>query len=78
MYNKINDARLGASLEAMSDLHYIARTTESIFRMIQKMRQRSYIDNANLPSSQNTEHHNTFQYNINVNVMHESKNSLLL
>lgn len=67
-YHQLSEVRLGASLEALSELNYIARTTENIFRLIQKMRQRTYIDNANLPYSSLAEHHNTFQYNINVNV----------
>lgn len=68
VYDKLKDIRLGASLAAMSEVHYIARTTESLFRMIQKMRQRTFIDSANLPYSKVAEHHNTFQYSINVNV----------
>lgn len=67
-YEKLKKVRLGASLKAMSRLHYVARTTESLYRMIQKMRQRTFIDTANLPYSKAAEHHNTFQYSINVNV----------
>lgn len=67
-YNKLKETRLPDSLQAMHELDYIARTTENIFRLTKKMKQREEIAQSRIEAEINTEFHSTYLDDINVNV----------
>lgn len=67
-YQKLKETRFSDSLHAMHELDYIARTSENIFRLTKKMRQREEIARSRVEIMPKAEFHSTYLSEINVNV----------
>lgn len=68
LYAFLKDINLVESLDVLKEMDYVARTTERMFRLMAKMKQRIDLSKDILILNKMTMYHSTFLHDINVTV----------